>query len=254
MLTSAQSGLIVACTVSGSLLFMAGLNRLWPSRHRKVHNDLIGWQLGILGTTYAVILGFMLYTVWTNYGMADLNADQEANAVINLYRIAEGLPPSQAGQVRALARRYADTVVTRDWPQMGQSQSPEGSQSVDTALWKTLLSVKPTTASEGTAEDHALSEMSALSEHRRTRLLQNASRIPGILWWVLILGAVVTIASATMFGTGSQLLHALQVFSFSFLVSLVLVAIADIDRPFQGSVHVNSFAFERARQVMSKEY
>ena len=125
---------------------------------------------------------------------------------------------------------------------------------MDTALWKTLLSVKPTTASEGTAEDHALSEMSALSEHRRTRLLQNASRIPGILWWVLILGAVVTIASATMFGTGSQLLHALQVFSFSFLVSLVLVAIADIDRPFQGSVHVNSFAFERARQVMSKEY
>jgi hypothetical protein len=37
-----------------SLLFMVGLNRLWPVEKRHTENDLIGWQLNVLGTTYAV--------------------------------------------------------------------------------------------------------------------------------------------------------------------------------------------------------
>lgn len=250
MLNFVESLAIVLCTVGAALLFMAALNRLWPPARRRAHNDLIGWQLGILGTTYAVILGFMLYTVWTDYGAADLNVDQEANSVVNLYRIAQGLPEAQGAQVRILTRSYADAAVRQDWPQMSRSQIPEGTQSIDTALWKTVLSVKAASPTEIAAEDHSLTELGMLSEHRRMRLLQNASRLPTVLWCVLILGALVTISSATTFGSSNLLLHALQVFAFSFVVSLVLVAIADIDRPFQGSVHVSSYAFERAQQVM----
>jgi hypothetical protein len=53
-----------------------------------------------------------------------------------------------------------------------------------------------------------------------------------------------------MFGSASNRLHALQVFSFSMLISLSLVAIADIHRPFQGVVHVRSFPFVRALENM----
>lgn len=250
MLNFAQSLAIVVCIVGAALSFMAVLNRLWPANQRRAHNDLIGWQLGILGTTYAVILGFMLYTVWTDYGSADLNVDQEANGVVNLYRLAQGLPEKQGTEVRALARAYADAAVRQDWPEMARSQSPEGTQNFDNALWKTVLSVKAASPSEIAAEDHSLTQLGTLSEHRRIRLLQNASRLPTVLWCVLILGAMVTIASATLFGSSNRLLHGLQVFAFSFVVALVLVAIADIDRPFQGGVHVSSYAFERARQVM----
>jgi len=84
MVTVVQNVLVVTATVIVSLLFMAGLNQVWPRERRRNYNDLIGWQLSILGTTYAVILGFMLYTVWTSFGEADLNVDLEANAVVNL--------------------------------------------------------------------------------------------------------------------------------------------------------------------------
>jgi hypothetical protein len=60
----------------------------------------------------------------------------------------------------------------------------------------------------------------------------------------------VTIASSSMFGSANTSLHALQVFVFSLLIVLALVAVADIDRPFQGSVHVSDFAFRRAQQGM----
>lgn len=250
MLNMPESFVIVVLTVALSLLFMWGLNRIWPWEKRHAHNDLIGWQLSILGTTYAVMLGFMLYTVWSNFGAADLNADSEANALANVYRLAEGLPDLQRGQLQALARSYADTVINQDWPQMAADQVPEASHKLNQDMWRTLMSIKSGSATEIIAEDHALSELSSLTEHRRIRLLQNAFRLPTVLWFVLIIGGATTISSAAMFGSASAPLHALQVSAFSLVVALVLVAIADIDRPFQGSVHVTDFAFRRAQRTM----
>lgn len=252
MLNTTQSFFIIVATVGASLLFMFGLNRFWPWEKRHAHNDLIGWQLSILGTSYAVILGFMLYTVWTDFGDAELNADSEANAVANVYRLAEGLPDQQHAQLQTLARSYADVVTKDDWPRMASNQMPEESEHVNREMWKTLMSVKAASPTEITAEDHAISELSTLTEHRRIRILQSTFRLPVVLWCVLIIGGAVTIASASMFGSANAGLHALQVFAFSLLISLVLVAIADIDRPFQGSVHVSDYAFRRALRNMQE--
>lgn len=254
MLDTAQDILCIILIVSGSLLFRGILERFWPGANRIQHNDIIGWQLGILGTTYAVILGFMLYTVWINFGEADLNTDAEANAVVNVYRLADGLPEPQRGQIQHAARVYADVVVDKDWPVMAHSDTGAlPSHTANQELWHILMSVKAATPTELTAEDHALYELSALTGHHRIRRLQSTARLPPVLWFVLIVGGAVTIMSSCMFGASNNRLHAIQVFSFSMLIALVLVAIADIDRPFQGSVHVRDAPFRRAQQNMNEQ-
>jgi len=252
MLTRTENILILILMMVGSMLFMKVLNRIWPREKRREHNDLIGWQLGTLGTTYAVILGFMLYTVWTTYGAAELNVDLEANALRNVYSLAEGLPEPQRVQLVMQTRAYADAVVDHDWPEMARSRIPEQSHLINQAMWKTLMSVKLATPSEIAAEDHALYELSALTEHRHTRLLQSAYRLPAIFWCVLLVGAAATILSASMFGAINVRLHALQVFCFTLLITLVLLAIADVNLPFRGWVHVSNFAFIRAQQNMKE--
>jgi hypothetical protein len=47
-------------------------------------------------------------------------------------------------------------------------------------------------------------------------------------------------------------LHFVLIISLSLLVSLALVAIGDIDRPFQGSVHVTATAFQQAEDTMMR--
>ncbi|HTA85991.1 MAG TPA: hypothetical protein VK729_06950 [Silvibacterium sp.] len=91
-----------------------------------------------------------------------------------------------------------------------------------------------------------------MSEHRHIRL-QSTSHLSGVLWCVLIIGGAVTIASSCMFGADSTWLHGLQVFAFSLLIALALVAVADINRPFQGSVHVHDAAFRRAQSNMKEQ-
>ncbi|HUK73890.1 MAG TPA: DUF4239 domain-containing protein [Candidatus Bathyarchaeia archaeon] len=246
MLNYLDDVVLVAATVIASLGFMVALYRVWPCEKRSHANDLIGWQLSIVGTTYAVILGFMLYTVWTAFGEADLNVDLEANAVVNIYSLAAGLPEPQRGQMRTLARSYATTAVELDWPAMAAAKPPNSTEQINAAMWRTLMTVKSASPTEINAADHSLYELSALTEHRRTRVLQNASRLPPVLWWVLLVGGTLTIVSSCLFGSESIKLHGLQVFAFSLLISLCLIAIADINRPFQGEVHVGDLAFRRA--------
>ncbi|MGD0545160.1 MAG: DUF4239 domain-containing protein [Candidatus Acidiferrales bacterium] len=252
MLTIFEDILVVLGCMAASLLFVWMLNRVWPAERRRDHNDIIGWQVGVLGTTYAVILGFMLYAVWTSFQDANVNAETEANCLVSVYRVANGLPAEQRDQVHKLARQYVDIVITQEWPTMaGGDFGYAGHQTIE-QLWSAVLQTKPDSFAQQTAMNLALTEIDSMTEHRRLRQLQSQSKLPAILWIVLIVGGIITMLSSCMFGIDNLILHALQVVSLTLLLSLILVAIADIDRPFQGVVHVHPSGFERARQTFAQ--
>jgi hypothetical protein len=235
-----------------ALIFMAVVNRRWPANVRYAHEDLIGWQLNILATTSAVVLGFMLYTEWTSFTASKLNVELEASALRNLFRLAEGLPAPARTELEGEARAYAAAVITEDWPALSRGRTPETSHRVNQAMWKTLMSVRQGSAAELTALDHALTELGTMTQCRRTRLLQATNQLPTIFWWVLMVGGVLTIASVAMFGSRNLRLHVFQVFSLTLLITLVMLAIADLDRPFEGWVHIDTYPFERARNYMNE--
>ena len=252
MLTGFEDLLVVFGCMAASLLFVWILNRVWPAERRRDHNDIIGWQVGVLGTTYAVILGFMLYAVWTSFQDANVNAETEANCLVSVYRVANGLPAAQRDEVHQLARQYADIVITQEWPTMhGGEFGLAGHQTIE-QLWSAVLQTKPDSFAQQTAMNLALTEIDSMTEHRRLRQLQSQSKLPAILWIVLIVGGIITMLSSCMFGIDNFVLHAMQVVSLTLLLSLILIAIADIDRPFQGVVHVNPTGFERARQTFAQ--
>src|SRR6202789_1179162 len=238
VLTTFQDVILVLASIVAALCFLWILKHFWPSVQRRDHNDIIGWQVSVLGTTYAVIIGFMLYAVWTTLQSAEINADGEANCLVNAFRLADGLPAAQRVQVHQLARRYADVVINEEWPAMLQGRLQPSGHGVIQQLWTALLQTRPTNFSEQNSMNMTLAEVSSMTEHRRMRELQTKTKLPPILWMVLILGGVITTLSSCLFGTENFKLHCVQVISLTLLLSLALVAIADIDRPFQGAVRV----------------
>jgi hypothetical protein len=117
--------LVLLAILIATFLLLGSMNRFWPVAQRSTHNELIGWQLGTLGTIYAVITGFMLFTVWSNFSAAGLNVEMEANAARNLFRIAEGMPQPQREQIEHLTRQYVRAVIEHDWPEMEHAVMPE---------------------------------------------------------------------------------------------------------------------------------
>jgi hypothetical protein len=252
MLNTFQDILVIIACISAPMGLLFVLRSFWPAAGRRDHNEIIGWQISVLGTTYAVIIGFMLYAVWTAFQVAELNADIEANSLVNVYRLADGLPAAQRIQVHQLARQYANIVIEQEWPAMNKGGLNLAGHATIQELWAVVMQSKPSTVTEQTSMNLTLTEISNMTEHRRARQLESQSKLPGILWLVMILGGGITTLSACLFGTENFKLHCLQIFSLTLLLSLILVAIADIDRPFQGVVHVDPQGFERARATFAE--
>jgi Protein of unknown function (DUF4239) len=252
MLSTWQSVSLIILTIALALTFLILLRKLWPAALRREHNDLIGWQVGVLGTTYAVIVGFMLWNVWNNFQSAEINAELEANSLVNVYRLSQGLPSAEAAEVQRLARQYADVMLNDEWPAMSKGNVSPATFEITQQLWAVMVQAQARQAPEALSLNQAVAELANMTQHRRIRQLQSRSSLPGILWTILIVGGVITIGSSCLFATENFKLHFILVLSLSLMLSLVLVAIADIDRPFQGSVHVEPDAFRLARDTFQR--
>ena len=243
--------IIIAC-IFGALLVLSLLRHYWSPSTRMAHNDVVGPNVSVIGTTYAVLIAFMLSGVWNNLQQAGLNAEQEANSLVNIFRFAYHLPPASRTQIQDLARAYCQAMISEEWPMMAQEKQSPTAHRITQQLWSTLSGVQPRNASEQTVMDHSLSELSEMTEHRRIRLLQSRQHLPALLWAVLIVGGIVTVGSTCLFGVENFKLHVVQVFEISFLLSLMLVAIASINRPYQGDVRVGPGAFQYALETMKE--
>jgi len=253
MLSYVESGFAVGVALVVALFLVAVLNRFWPIKNRKLINDVTGWQLGILGTTYGVILGFMLYTVWNDFHVAEVNTNMEAASLLTVSRIAAGLPMPERQEFHALAVQYAEAVTGEEWPAMQRQEENHASEAVAATMWRLLAKVQTEGGVGNNSVDHLTSALSDLSERRNLREEELNVKLPKMLWVLLLAGAVATVGSACLLGNDNQWLHYIQVFALTFVVAVALAAIADLARPFEGGVSVRPIAFERAQAMMLPE-
>ncbi len=258
MLTLSHNIFFVLSCIVLSITCLLLINHVWPPARRIIHNDVIGWQIGILGVIYAVLLGFMLFAGWENLQADDVNADNEANALLSVYRAAEGLPVPQRDEIQKLGRDYVSAVLTKEWPIM-MFQNPEhrdrdtySGNAIAVKMWAVLTQTATLKSTEEVSLRETMLELGNMTRYRRIRLLESRSEMPLILWFVLVIGGVITIGASCLIGSGNTGLHLALIVALSLMISLALMAIADINRPFQGFVYVSPIAFQRAQQGMSQ--
>ena len=250
MLEATESAFVIIAVMATSLAFLFVLDRFWPSHHRRKHNDVFAWQVNFLGMTYGVIISFMLFAAWTNFSDAISNANGEANAAINLTRLADTLPEQQRIELRALVRDYVEIMLYDEWPAMRHNELSPKSHEIVRKMWSVLSHTPVVNDAQQVGLDHAFIELTSMTEHRRIRQEQALEHLPGILWAVLLFGSVLTVLYACLFGAENLKLHAIQVSGLAMLIALSLAAIADLSRPYQGAAHVEPYGFVRAQQTL----
>jgi hypothetical protein len=243
--------IIVGC-VAAATLFLFLVTRISAAHARKDSNDFTGAVVAVIGTTYAVILAFTLAGVWAMFQQAQANEEQEANALVNVFRIASQLKDPNARAIQELCVRYADNALAKEWPAMQNEQDlPEGNQMIN-EFWTLAGEAQAHAQPDAIAAYQLMEELRGLTQYRRIRAMQSHESLPIILWTVLIAGGIITVASSCFFGVPNFRFHLLQVLVLSFLIALVLVAIADIDQPYQGNLTVDPRGFQFAADTLHK--
>jgi hypothetical protein len=233
------------------LAALAGLElvqRLVPHEKRQEHNDVAGFLYAVVGVTYAVLLALLVIAVWEQYQRARETVESEANATVEIAWLDHGLPKTEGQHLQEDARSYAQEVVDEEWPLMeqgieGERGTPEGWDLIDD-MRATLQEVQPSTEAESQLYAEGLDEIQRLGDARRMRLVQAEEGMPGVLWVVLVLGAVVTVGFTYLFGLRNSWAHRLMVMSLTAVIVLVLFTIGVMDDPFTGGARIEPSAFD----------
>lgn len=227
---------LVLFAVTISLLGLALVRRRVELSRLQANHDVAGFLIAIVGVIYAVLLGFVVVIVWEQFGTTENVVGNEATAVGNLYR--DGVALGHQGEpLRAAVMRYADSVVNVEWVAMADHQR-EGLRTDDAlnGLWRAVRNLRVPNATAGAFITNAVTDVSTVSEDRRTRIRDSASEIPASLWAVLIAGGLISIAFTYFFAPTSFRAHALMVSALATIISLSLFVILTLNLPFTGGV------------------
>jgi hypothetical protein len=235
---------LVALFVGASVGGLVLVQRAVPPDRRQEHNDVAGFMYAVLGVAYAVLLGLMLVAVWQDYETAQASTTKEANAVSTVFWLARGLPQPEARRTQELARSYARVVIKEEWPLMRRDEDSPKAWALLDELRGVVVSLHPKTVAEATTYDNEARAVSDLGDARRDRLLEADQGLPALLWAVLLVGGVVTVAFTYLFGLRSTLVHTTMVAALALTIGLVLFSISALDYPFRGAVRVGPDAFQ----------
>jgi hypothetical protein len=216
-------------------------------------SDAVGTYLSAIGTTYAVLLAFVVYVVWSQFNEARNRVEHEANDIIDLFRTARSFPDELGARVQRHLREYVDTVVTEEWRAMATRDRlaiDRVTATLDT-LWDDLHRFQPATACDQAVLGEAVARFHDFSHARANRLSASRVKIPLALKILLYVGAVVITASTYLLSVDPFWLHALITGAVAGEISHVLYIIADLDDCYSGDWQVPRGAFARLQRYMT---
>jgi len=233
-----------------------GILLVHPLMRRLLHrnqpsNELIIHIAGTFGLFYAVLLG--LLTVATFQNTKDLQDDigREASSLSTIYHSTDGYPEPLRSELKSELRDYTHYIIDKDWPAHRRGIVPVGGEHRLQVIRSTLMSYEPTTKTQELLHNELLRYLDAMMVSREQRLATVTAAIPRVMWYVVVIGAFLTIAFLWMLHM--ELLPQIMLGGIiAFFLGIMIFLIYALDHPLQGAVSVPADSFRSVYDLVMK--
>jgi hypothetical protein len=106
-------------------------------------------------------------------------------------------------------------------------------------LYDELVHYRPADLHDADLQKDLLSELDQLTRARRERLVMAEGTVPNVIWFVIFLGAALTIAFTFFFGISNVLIQSLMTGVLAAIIFSAILVVVAIDRPYTGAVTVS---------------
>ena len=230
------------------VISLIGIALVHPHMRRAVHgkrqvNDVVIFVAANYGLVYAVLLGLLVVATFQITKDLQDHIAMEASSLATMYRSTDAYPEQLRGELQAQLRDYTHYVIDKDWPAHRQMRVLAGGDHRLQAIRQKLLSFEPKTSSQEEVHREMLRYFNAMNVAREQRLSAVFSSIPDVLWYVLLIGALVTIVFLWMLHTDPMpqiLLGGITAFFLGIMIFLIYA----MDHPLQGAVSIGPDPFQ----------
>ena len=246
---------VVAGTSLASVLGLLAFRELVPLDELRGSSDAVGNYLQTVGGIYAVLLAFIVYVVWGQFNDARTFVEREATALVDLHRIASGLPRATRVEIQRELRGYVDAVLSDEWQAMagGDETTIERIGHRLEHVWLAIHRCEPCSDCQHTIYGEVLSRFNDLSDVRTSRLSASRARIPTAMHILLYAGALIIIGSIYLMTFERLWIHVTVTAALAGAVSHILYLIRDLDHAFSGDWQVAKGPFIRARKAFERD-
>jgi hypothetical protein len=209
-----------------------------------VDNDVAGFIIAVVGTLYAVVLGFMTVQVWEHYETARVHVFAESASAADVWHNAVGLPSDLRNRLRSDMLAYARTMIDDEWPAMRYgSFSVRGDELIMDAATSVGQFV-PHDAGQSNAQAAIVGRLNDLHDERADRMAANAEAVSGFQWLVLWIGAAVVLAFCYIFSASHFKAHMVMTGSVAILIATTFVLLFELQYPFRSQLGIAPDAWE----------
>src|SRR3954447_2439456 len=244
---------VAAALPSGALLFV---RRRAPEGSYFNDGDRASGFFGVIATGFAVLLGLVVVLAFTSYDESRTGAATEALTVAQQYEVAHLLPRAGGRRLAAELICYGRSVVHQEWPRMQAGTQTDAMNPWGVALFRSLRTVVPRTASEQAAYSKWLDQRLDRETARAARIHGASSLIPAPLWLVLYGTAVLIVGFMLFFADSGEraIVQATLIGTVVAVMVATILLIRFLDNPYRSGVgSLKPVAMERTLRLLGQE-
>jgi hypothetical protein len=238
---------LVALFVSIALVGQLIVNRCIKREILEQHHSAGEAMMGVVGTLFSVLLGFMVASAMDKYHDAQMHGEQEASSVASVFRIARGFSDVDRPRVRQLCREYVNDVIDNEWPKMEQHVKINHGWATYQKLWEACVAVVPENDRQNNLEQGLIGAMQDLGQHRRARVMLASKGMPLALWFIVSFGAVITMALSYIFASNFPRIQAAMTTLVATALALNIWLLGAYSDPFSGELKIEPTMFVLVR-------
>ena len=250
------AALIVAGVTVIAIAAMLLVRRRAPEGSYFEDGDRAAGVFGVLATGFAVLLGFVVFLAFESFDTSRSGATAEAAVVAQQFEMAQLMPVAVRARFSGELVCYARTVVHQEWPRMESGSLGDGYNQWGVAMFRTLRTVEPRSASEQAAYAKWLDQRSDRENARADRVHGAEGVIPTPLWIVLFLSAGVIFAFMLFFADSGEraIVQGTMMGSVAVVITSTLLLLWFLDNPYhRGLGGLRPTAMERTLGLLKLE-
>lgn len=254
-MTLAWAALIVVVVSATAIAAMLLVRRRAPDGSYFQDGDRAAGVFGVLATGFAVLLGFVVFLAFESFDTSRAGAESEAELVFQQFETAQLLPAEARSSLSGQLICYARTVVDAEWRSMEAGSVHDTVNPWGIAMFRTIQSTEPESASEQAAFSKWLDQRSDREVARSDRTHGAEGVIPTPLWIVLFLSAVVIFGFMLFFADPAEpwFVQATMMGAVAVVITSTLLLLWFLDNPFHAGVGgLRPVAMERTLDILGQ--
>ena len=242
------SGLIWAIGVAALVGIGTVFVHRFMSADARSSNDAVGQVFTIVGGLHAVLMAFVLISLFDAVSTVRDGAHTEANSLVAVYWAGDSLSEPAKGAIQGLTKSYARTVIDQEWPKMRNGEAVAGSGWAILDRLRATIDAAPADGDwQQARKTEAASQLWNIYQARQARLTAAGNEgVSTVVWLALLAGSLLSIALPYLLDVRKLTTHIVLMSALASAIALLLFAIFQLQNPFSGGAKIGPDAFTSA--------